>query len=96
MRHGDDCARVLLQVLLEPVDALGVEVVGGLVQQQDVGLLEQQAAQRHSPSLASAEGGNLLVVGRTPQGVHGPLQLIVDVPGVGGVEAVLELGLAVA
>ena len=29
--HGDDCAFILLQMLLEPVDALGVEVVGGLV-----------------------------------------------------------------
>ncbi len=84
----------LLEVLLEPVDALGVEVVGGLVEQQDVGLLEQQAAEGHTAALAAGEGADVLVVGRALQGVHGALELAVDVPGVGGVEFVLELGLA--
>ena len=41
---GDDGARVLLEEALEPVDRLGVEVVGGLVEQQQVGMLEQQPA----------------------------------------------------
>ena len=36
---GDDGAFVLLQVALQPLDALGIEVVGGLVEEQDVGLL---------------------------------------------------------
>ena len=39
----DDGAVVLVQVALEPRDRLGVEVVGGLVEQQQVGLREQQA-----------------------------------------------------
>lgn len=40
---GDDGAGVALEVLLEPEDGLGVEVVGGLVEQQQVGLLQEQA-----------------------------------------------------
>ena len=36
---GNDGALVLLQVALQPLDALSIEVVGGLVQEQDVGLL---------------------------------------------------------
>ena len=36
-----DGTLVLLKVLLQPVDALGVEVVGRLVEQQDVRLLQQ-------------------------------------------------------
>ena len=94
MGDGYDGAGILLQVLLEPVDALGVEVVGRLVKQQYVGLLEQQAAQRHAAALASREGGDGLVVGGALQGVHGALELGVDVPCVGGVELVLKLGLA--
>ena len=38
---ADDGAGVLLEVLLEPVDGLGVEVVRGLVEEKDVGLLEE-------------------------------------------------------
>ena len=52
MGDGDDRALILLQVLLQPVDALGVEVVGGLVEQEHVGLGQEQAAQgtrRRSP-----------------------------------------------
>ncbi len=80
-------------MLFEPVDALGVEVVGRLVEQEYVGLLEQQAAQGHTAAFASRECGHLLVVGRTLQGVHGALEFRVDVPGVGRVELVLKLGL---
>ena len=37
-------ARVLVQVLLQPIYTLGIEVVRRLVQQQHVRLLQQQAA----------------------------------------------------
>ena len=43
--HG---ARVFLQEALEPAHTLGVEMVGGLVQQQHVGIGEQKAAQCHA------------------------------------------------
>ena len=52
---GDDGALVVGQVLLEPGDALGVEVVGGLVQQQQIGLLQQQPAQRDAAPLAAGQ-----------------------------------------
>ena len=94
MRHGDDRALVLLQVLLQPVDALGIQVVGGLVEQQDVGLLQQQAAQGHTAALASGEVLHRLVIGRATQRVHGALQLGVEVPGIGSVDDVLQFSLA--
>jgi hypothetical protein len=37
VRDGDDGARELLQVLLEPRDGLGVEVVRRLVEEEHVG-----------------------------------------------------------
>ena len=54
---GDDHhrAREVAQRALEPGDALGVEVVGRLVEQQQVGLLEQQPAQRDAAPLAARE-----------------------------------------
>ena len=53
----DDGALVLLEVALEPRDRLGVEVVGRLVEEQQVGRREQQPAQRDAPALATGELG---------------------------------------
>ena len=71
MGDGDDRALVLLQVLLQPVDGLGVQVVGRLVEQQHVGLLQQQAAQRHAAALAARQILDRPVARRAVQGGHG-------------------------
>ncbi len=55
MGDREHAARVLREVLLQPLHALGVEVVGRLVEQQQVGLLEQQLAQRDPATLPTAE-----------------------------------------
>ena len=93
MGYGDYRAGILLQVLFEPVDALGVEVVGGFVEQKHVGLLEQEAAEGHAAALTARKRLYRLVVGRALEGVHGALQTRVDVPCVGRVESVLKLAL---
>ena len=49
----DDGAVVLVQVPLEPRDRLRVEVVGGLVEEQEVGLRQQQPAQRDAAALTT-------------------------------------------
>jgi hypothetical protein len=49
---------------LEPRDRFGVEVVGGLVEQQHVGLLEQEPAERHSALLAAGQRRDVGVAGR--------------------------------
>ncbi len=86
-------AGILLQMLLQPVYGLGVEMVGRLIEQKHVGLLKQQTAQGHTATLAARECGHRLIVRRTLQGVHGPLELGVYVPGVGCVQTVLKFGL---
>ena len=88
---GQDGALVVGEVLLEPQHALGVEVVGRLVEQQQVGLGQQQLAQRHAALLTTGEVGDRLVGRRAAQRVHRLLELGVDVPRVGGVELLLEL-----
>jgi hypothetical protein len=55
VRDDDDRALVARERLLEPRDRLDVEVVGRLVEQQDVGVLEQRAAQRDAATLASRQ-----------------------------------------
>ena len=85
--HG---AGVLLEVALQPGHGLGVEVVGGLVEQEQVGLLEQELAQRDAAALAAGERRHVGVRRRQAQGVHGDLEVAVEVPGVGGVDLVLH------
>src|SRR5437879_2959126 len=55
VRHRDHGAGKPPQKLLEPLDAFRIEVVGGLIEQQDIGLGEQQPAQRDAALLAAAE-----------------------------------------
>ncbi len=53
MRDEHDAAGILDEIALEPGDALGIEMVGGLVEQEDVGLGKQQLAERDAPLLAA-------------------------------------------
>ncbi len=92
MGHQDDAAREVFQVMLQPGDALGVQVVGGFVQQQHVGLGQQQAGQGDAAALAAGELGDIGVIGRAAQGVHGHFDAAVDVPEVAGIQLFLERG----
>ena len=87
---GDDGALVLLEVALEPADRLGVEVVGRLVEQQQVGRGQQQPAERDAAALAAGELGHVGVGGREAQRVHRGVELGVEVPGVDRVDLLLD------
>ena len=91
MRDDDDRAGVLAQRLLEPLDRFGVEVVGRLVQQQQVGLFQQGHAQGHAAPLAAGELSHRHVVGRQHQRVGGDVHQPVRLPAVDGVDLVLQL-----
>ena len=56
----EDGAFVLLDGLVEGVDAFEVEVVGGLVEDEDVGLLQHDLAEEQAGGFASGEGVGLL------------------------------------
>lgn len=76
---GDDngCARRAGEVVLEPLDVLDVQVVGGLVEQQNVGLLEDGTSERklHLPSTRKGTNGTVVHgVGETEL-VEGSLDL---------------------
>jgi hypothetical protein len=83
-------AGVLGQVALEPGHRLGVQVVGGLVEQQQVGLAQQKSAQRHAAALPTGQRGHLGVAGRHTQRVHRGVQRGLQAPGVGGVNLLLQ------
>ena len=91
--HGHHGARILVQEALQPGHGLGVQVVGRLVEQQHVRLLQEQAAERDPAPLAARERRDLRVAGRAAQGVHGDLDRALQVPGIGGLDPLLQLGL---
>ena len=93
MCDGDDGSLILVQVLLQPVNALSIKVVGRLVEQQHVGFLQEQTTQCHTSAFASRELTAQLVGRRAAQCVHGPCQACVEVPGIGGVNDVLQFTL---
>ncbi len=90
MGDRDHAARELLEEALQPGDRLGVEVVGGLVEQQHVGRLQQQAAEGHPPPLAARQLRDIGVARGQAQRVHRDLDLPVEVPQVAGVDLVLQ------
>ena len=79
--HG---AGKFLQELLQPVDAFGIEVVGRLVEQQHVGLGQQQPAQRDAALLAAGQVADLGVPRRQAQRIGGDFQLVLGVGAAGG------------
>ena len=89
---GDDQdrARIALEVAFEPGDGLGVEVIGRLVEQQQVGRFEQEPAQRDAPLLAARELVDFRVVGRAAQRVHRLVDLGIQVPQALRLDLVLE------
>ena len=93
MGDGHDGAGEFREMALQPGHRLGVEMVGRLVEQQHVGLAEQQAAQRHAALLAARELLDIGVGWRAAQRVHGDLDGAAEVPAIAGVDLLLQLAL---
>ncbi len=65
-------------------------MVGGLVQQQQVGFFQKQAAERHTPAFAAGEFGHVGVRRGAAQGVERNFDAAVEVPAILGVDFFLQ------
>ena len=90
VRYRDDCARILAQVALEPGDRLRIQMVRGLVQEQNVGLLQKQPAKRNTAALPSGQRVHHLISRRTAQRFHGEVQPRIQIPGAKCIQLFLE------
>jgi hypothetical protein len=93
MGDGDVRARILLEVALEPRHGFRIQVVRGLVEEQHVRLLQQEAAQGHAADLAARQRRDVGIPRGNAEGVHGDLDGAVEIPAIGGLDAVLHPGL---
>ena len=84
MGNGHHSARVALQKLLQPVHRFGVQVVGRLVEQEHVGLGQEQAAQGHAAFFTAGEHADVGVPRRQAQRVSGNFQLMFRISSGGG------------
>jgi hypothetical protein len=83
-------AGIFGEVVFEPVDRFRVEVVGGFVEQQDVGLLDQQAGQRDAALLTARKIVDGPVARRAAQRFHRDFELVVERPAIDRVDLFLE------
>ena len=101
MGNGQDGALESLDVSLQPLDTVQVQMVGRLVQQEDVSLLQQKAGQVYTGLLAAGEGIKLLfsLIGGDSQTVadlvHFHIHLVAAACGEAGHQIVVFLQLLV-
>ncbi len=93
MSYRDHRSGVLFQVLLEPGDGAGVEVVGWLVEEEDVRLLQEEAAEGDPAAFPPGEHPGRSVAGRAAESVHGHIQPAVQVPGAQSLQLLLDFSL---
>ena len=83
-------ARIFLQVVFQPFDTFGIQVVGRFVEQKDGRLLEEKAGQRDTALFTAGQVLHRPVRRRAPQRFHRDFQLVVERPAVHSVNAFLQ------
>ena len=89
MGDDQDGAGIVAQMAFQPGNRLGVQMVGRFVQQQKVGLVEQQLAQRDAAALAAGQFFHVGIIGRAAQRIHRLIDLAVEIPQPRGLDLVL-------
>ena len=93
MGDQHDRAGIIVQCSLQPSDAFGVQVVGRLVEQQQVGLFQQQPAEGDAPALAAGKRRDAGFGRRAAQRVQRDVDLAIQLPAIAGVDLRLQIGL---
>ncbi len=87
----DDGAAKIQQQFFQPLDSGYVEMVGGLIQQEDVGVADQGAGQGGAAGPAAGKGGHEIVGGHVELADHN-LHTVLELPAVGTIDLVLQAG----
>ncbi len=96
MRHDHQAARPFEQRLLQPFHGVQVEVIGRLIEQEQVGLFQEKASEQGAGALAAAERRQRLGVLLRAEAQAGQHLLRAQLVGVTAANIERELQLAVA
>jgi len=91
MGDENDVAGIVDQMLFQPGDAFGIEMVGRFVEHQDFGLVEQQPAERNAALFTTGQVSHRAVARRAAQSLHRDFELVVEGPAIDGVDFFLQL-----
>ena len=89
MRDEEHGLRKRGEHLLEPFDGRDVEVIGGLVEDEEVGLHHERARQRHALAQAARKLHDRGVFGKL-QAMERGLDAMLQAPAVGGIQGLLQ------
>ena len=92
MGDDQDSARIIAQMTLQPRHRFSIEMVGRLVKQQQLRLIEQQAAKCDATAFATGQFCHVSIVRRTAQRVHRLVDLAIEIPQARRLDLVLQSG----
>ena len=93
MGDGHHRALVIGEETFEPGHGFRVQVIGGLVQKQQIGPAQQQPAERHPAPFAARQGGHVGARRRAAQRLHGDLHPALQLPAVHRLDLLLNFPL---
>ena len=79
--------------MLQPGHRFSIQVVGGLIEQQHIGLGEQQTAERYAALFTARQFADDGIPWRQAQRVRGDLEFALEFPTAYGIDLVLHLRL---
>ena len=91
MSDEDHAARIILEIMLEPIRGLGVEMVRRLVEQKYIRPRQEQLRERHTAFLAARKVLDVRMRRRAVQRLQRLLHLRVEIPQILAVDDVLQL-----
>ena len=91
MGDHQDGAGIFLEMVFKPLDTFGIEVVGRLIEQQNVGLCDQQAGEGNAAFFTAGQAFHAAIGWRAAQGLHRDFELVVERPAVHRVNRCLKL-----
>jgi len=89
MRDEQDGAGMVSDRILEPLDRADVEMIGRLVEQQQLGIRDERLRERRTPPPAARQVAHALL-GRQPELAYDGADAHADVPAAAGVDLALQ------
>ncbi len=90
MRHHNERSLKILQIRFKPGNGVSIQMIGRFVEEQHIGIGDQQTAECHTATLTAGEWRDWRIRRRQTQGLHGQLNMMIKAPEVIMINRVLK------